>query len=327
MTLDELAAILGRSPPQVGGEIRRLEQAGCRWCAHGGTGWKLEEAGLGTWADYLGWALGDARRLIRVYQQTASTQDVMRRFLEARDGRADGALALADAQTAGRGRLGRRWVAPPGTAVLLSRGCAQRGFGPPDRLALVAAVAVARAVETCVSGGERGIRNRYAEDPPGDSAMAPDPFFAQIKWPNDILIAGRKVAGILVESLDPQTAIIGVGLNVSLRPEHLSATMPELAQRITSLSLAGCAVDRLLAATALARELDRALAEPSLDSLLEEWRRRSILSGQTLTVAWDGQMLRGRALDLDPLEGLILQTSSGEIIHLHAAMTTIVSAG
>jgi BirA family transcriptional regulator, biotin operon repressor / biotin---[acetyl-CoA-carboxylase] ligase len=148
----------------------------------------------------------------------ASTQ----RLLE---GATEGAVAVTDEQTEGRGRLGRSWHAPAGTSLLFSI-----ALEPPvsaerlPELSLLGGAAVAEAIET-----ETGL------------AM-------EVKHPNDVLVSGRKVAGILAEAVDGRV-VLGVGVNLSQTEEQLPDATPA-----TSLALEGVAVDRdALLVTVLAR--------------------------------------------------------------------------
>src|SRR5512132_872138 len=148
----------------------------------------------------------------------ASTQRLL-------DGAPEGAVAVTDEQTEGRGRLGRSWQAPAGTSLLFSI-----VLEPPvsaerlPELSLVAGAAVAEAVET-----ETGLAT-------------------EVKRPNDVLVSGRKLAGILAEAVDGRV-VLGVGVNVSQTKDQLPDATPA-----TSLALEGAAVDReALLVTVLAR--------------------------------------------------------------------------
>lgn len=109
---------------------------------------------------------------------------------------AEGAAAVADEQTAGRGRMGRRWHAPPATAIHVSIVLHPPAGSPIPQLSLVGGVATAEAVESAL------------ETP------------VQIKWPNDVLVGGRKVAGVLAETRD-RAVVLGIGLNVNQTTDEL----------------------------------------------------------------------------------------------------------
>jgi BirA family biotin operon repressor/biotin-[acetyl-CoA-carboxylase] ligase len=209
--------------------------------------------------------LGTPRLHLR---ETTSTND-RARVLAAADA-PHGTLVTAAAQTAGRGRQGRTWSAPPGRALLMSLVLRD----PPRLLPLAAAVAVAEAA-----------------GPP-----------AQIKWPNDILIDGRKVAGILAEGRPQEGwAVLGVGVNVAVRPDDLP---PELRETATTLGLGPADVEPVLAR--LLAALDRVLALEQ-DRLLDAWRSRDALRGRE--IAWARG--RGRAAGIDGAGRLVVDLEDG----------------
>jgi BirA family transcriptional regulator, biotin operon repressor / biotin---[acetyl-CoA-carboxylase] ligase len=219
-----------------------------------------------------GGRLGRPRLHLRA---TTSTNDRARALAQA--GAPHGTLVTAAEQTAGRGRQGRTWSAPPGAALLLSLVLRE----PPALLPLAAALAVAE-----VAGAA-----------------------AQIKWPNDVLVDGRKVAGILAEGR-PQDgwAVLGIGLNVALRVEDLP---PELHDTAGTLGLRPAdlepTLDRLLAA------LERALALDE-STLLDAYRARDALRGRE--VSWAGG--RGRAAGIDGEGRLIVELPEGGRTALNA---------
>ena len=187
-----------------------------------------------------------------------------------------GTLVTADEQEAGRGRQGRDWTAPAGTAVLMSLVLRE----PGESLPLAAAVAVCEALPTP----------------------------ATIKWPNDVLIGGRKVAGILVEGR-PQEGwtVLGLGLNVTT-----GAFPGELADRATSLRLAGVETDPKAVLAVVLEQLDSWLSRP-LEEILEAWRGRDALFGRR--VRWNGG--EGTAAGMDE-SGSLLVDSAGGRQALHA---------
>lgn len=178
-----------------------------------------------------------------------------------------GTLVTAGEQTAGRGRQGRSWLAEAGTAVLMSVVLRP----PPEALPLAAAVAVAEAV----------------------------PAEAAIKWPNDVLVDGRKLAGILVEGR-PQEGwvVLGIGLNVGGFPAELG--------EIAAALPAGVARDDVLAT--LIASLDVWLAAP-LPEVLAGWRSRDALLGER--ISWDGGT--GVAAGIDEDGSLLVDTDAGQV--------------
>lgn len=200
----------------------------------------------------------------RVHHRVADSTNERAREL-ASAGAPNGTLVTADEQTAGRGRQGREWVARPGAALLMSLVLRS----PTDALPLAAAVAVCEAL----------------------------PVEATIKWPNDIWVDRRKVAGILVEAR-PQAgwAVLGIGVNVREAPpvEH-------------STSLGGAiSVEDVLSRVLVA--LDRWLREP-LPAVLAAWRSRDALLDQP--VRW--QNGRGRGVGIDEAGALLVETGSGVV--------------
>jgi BirA family biotin operon repressor/biotin-[acetyl-CoA-carboxylase] ligase len=178
-------------------------------------------------------------------------------------------------QSAGRGRQGRTWSAPAGRALLASVVVRD----PPALLPLVAAVAVADAVAARASAQE-----------------------VRIKWPNDVLLGGRKVAGILAEGrLQEGWAVLGVGLNVALDPAALPA---ELRETAASMGLRPADVEPVLAE--LLDALGRRLAGDQ-DTVLAAWRERDALRGRD--VAWAGGS--GRAAGVDGGGRLLVELPGG----------------
>ena len=198
-----------------------------------------------------------------VYLPTVgSTNDEARRLAQA--GAPEGTLVIADCQTAGRGRLDRRWEAPPGSSLLLSL-----LFRPPlaphqvQQLTMVCGLAVVDAIEA-----ETGLR-------------------AGLKWPNDVLIGEAKAGGILTEIVlagqQVDYAVVGIGLNVNLDPGHLP---PNLLTAATSLShQLGRPVARLPLLWALLRATEtRYLALKAGHSPQAEWAARLVTLGRPVTV-------------------------------------------
>lgn len=313
VSVDTLSNQLGVTREHVVRELERLRQAGCVIEAHPQLGPALSSSGLGAWVDYVQWACPlpgrDGPRRVQLYQRTTSTQDAVRRIVEELGHAADGAVVIADEQTAGRGRLGRRWIAPAGSAVLFTRASvwSDPDTAPTvDRITFATSVAVAQAIQA------------VAGSPPLD---------VKIKWPNDVLVDGRKIAGILVESFtstDAQAntaALIGVGINTGIEADQMPQDMH---QQITSLSMCGRRVDRLCVLTETLRQMDHALMQADLADLMAAWRRRCAVLSQRVRLRTDGKTIHGQVIDLDPYQGLIVRTDDGTMLHLPAATTTIM---
>jgi BirA family transcriptional regulator, biotin operon repressor / biotin---[acetyl-CoA-carboxylase] ligase len=204
------------------------------------------------------------------YRVTDSTNQRAKELAAA--GAPHGTLVTADEQTAGRGRQGRQWTAPPRSAVLMSVVLRELD----EMLPLVAAVAVADAVSVA----------------------------ATIKWPNDVWIDGRKVAGILVEGRPQEGwAVLGVGLNVTTEtfPDELVATA-------TSLRLSGIEVEPETVLGNLLRSLAGWLGAPPA-RVLDAWRSLDALKGER--VLWTGG--EGVASGIDDSGALVVETSAGAV--------------
>lgn len=309
--IETLAHQLGQTDAEVRHGLSLLRHAGCDLDEQPNMGVKLIRSGLGSWEDYLRWRLGSPARTIQIFEQVGSTQDAARRMTwPANRPRpcGSGALVVADAQTAGRGRLGRQWFAPPGKALLFSEIVTGVDGDPAravDRLTFTTAVAVAQAIEAVAS---------------------PKPDI-RIKWPNDLLVEGRKLAGILVETFrdgGDTVAIVGVGVNTSVEPSDIPAEHADVRGRMTSLSVLGSHVDRLLLLSEIVMRMDAGRDDTGSEAMLAEWRRRGSLFGQEVQLQSNGVVTRCRIEDIDPAEGLIVRTELGTLRHFHAATTTIV---
>ena len=217
-----------------------------------------------------------------VRDSLASTSDEAR--LLAEQGAADGWVVLTDRQTAGRGRRGAAWFAAAGEALAFSiivRPAEAKALWP--RLALAAGLAVAEAAET----------------------WAPQ---VGIKWPNDVWIGRRKVAGILVEA-GHDFAVVGIGINVNTREFP-----PELAELATSLRLAaGRDLDRAAVLTSVLDRfaLRRCQLGTGFDEVLEGVRQRCVLSGQAVALLTAGGPRHGIMAGLGPGGELLLRTPAG----------------
>jgi BirA family biotin operon repressor/biotin-[acetyl-CoA-carboxylase] ligase len=210
------------------------------------------------------------------YRITGSTNARARELAMA--GAPHGTLVTARAQSAGRGRQGRSWSAAPGEALLMS--LIVRDLRP--LLPLAAAVAVCEAVE---------------------------PLDAAIKWPNDVWIDRRKVAGILLEGRPQEGwAVIGIGLNVLTREFP-----PELSEIATSLALAGRDTSVAAARDAVVGALGRWLQAPDAE-LLSAWRARDALRGEH--VRWSGG--EGSAAGISDSGALVVETPAGARLELDA---------
>jgi BirA family biotin operon repressor/biotin-[acetyl-CoA-carboxylase] ligase len=221
--------------------------------------------------------------------ETSSTNDVARE--QARKGARGGFLVAASRQTAGRGRLGRGWESPPDrglyVSILLRPDLPMTEAG---KLTILGSVATVDAVEA-VSG------------------LRP-----QIKWPNDLMLGRRKLAGLLIET-EPKGkrmafAVIGIGVNVGQEAGDFS---PDVRRLATSLYLAtGQTHRRADLLVALLQALERRLSRP-FDEAREAWTASSLTLGQRVTLTTARGRKHGQAMGLDESGALLLRGHSGEV--------------
>lgn len=238
-------------------------------------------------------------RKILVYNHTSSTNDVAAEYAKNKDN--DGLAIFAEEQTAGRGRAGAKWLSGRGDSILCSillTSCKCN----PELLSLACPVAVAEAV--------------------GKIAHS----HAKIKWPNDIILNGKKVAGIMAESKKVRgntIYIIGIGINCHQKKNSFP---DELQTTATSINIEGRLIcDRISLAKRLLTSLDHWLemAENNREKIINRWRKLNTLLHQRITVIYNGRKFAGNCIGVDPEKGLILQLDRGGIRMFHAAQTTI----
>lgn len=211
----------------------------------------------------------------------------------AEQGAADGEIVVAEAQSAGRGRLGRQWASPPFANLYLSIVLRPR-LAPTEiaQVTLMAAVALADAVSGFI------------------------PNRPTIKWPNDILVDGKKLAGILTELACDENGvkfvILGIGVNVNYQPAAMPAA---IGGRATSmLALVQSEVPREAFLTRLIQDLDRCygvLESAGFSALAPRWESYFGLRGAAVKVAMVNETLIGRALGLDRDGALLVEDASG----------------
>ena len=236
------------------------------------------------------------KRLV-FFQEVSSTMDEAARL--AREGAADGTVVVAETQTAGRGRFGRNWVSPGGNIYM------SVVFRPSlDALPFLSLLAGVATVQT--------IRKTTGLSP-------------KIKWPNDVMLDGKKVSGNLVESVMVGEAVcyavLGIGLNVALDPSQSEET----AGIATSLEAA-------MGKPLMREEILRQLLQ-DLDSLylklcqgqtpLEPWRAMLETLGQRVQVTWRNDTYSGLAEGIDPLGNLQLRLEDGRLLTMTAGDVTL----
>lgn len=210
-----------------------------------------------------------------------------------------GTVLVAEEQVAGRGRLDRSWQAPARSGLAVSVLIASPDQIESTLIPLLVGVASIRAIRA--------------------SAGLPDPLKVALKWPNDVMIDGRKVGGILTHQIGAKgkTAIVaGLGLNVSLTEDELPTPIA------TSLKLAGATTaDRVVYLESFLRELEDLLLRSETDSLIAEYTSLSATIGQEVVVEMPGSKKhRGVAVAIDRTGALVLAdglvVSAGDVVHL-----------
>jgi BirA family transcriptional regulator, biotin operon repressor / biotin---[acetyl-CoA-carboxylase] ligase len=245
-------------------------------------------------ADQHGMALGDlgtrvVGRYIRWHDTLPSTNDLALRLAEIPV--PEGTVIVADEQTAGRGRLGRAWASPRGgvwLSVILSPGL------PVDKVAVIglaAGIAAAQAIRKTTG------------------------LLARLKWPNDVLVEGQKVVGVLAEATPgADWVVVGIGINANIAQDALPV---DSGYPVTSLqALLGHLVDREALIRALLRELDQGYAvlrSSGISGVLRRWREMAETLGRPVRVEMAGAAIHGTALDIDEAGALLVRLDDGAV--------------
>jgi len=290
---DDLGRHLKLSTATVSAEVAELENIGYTIESHPHLGYRL----LGT-PDRL--TTDDIKARLKskvigaeilVFEETASTNDVIEHL--AKSGGREGLVVFAESQTRGRGRRGRTWVSPRGKGLWFS--VLLRPTLPPtaaSRITVAASVAVARAIrESC------GVD-------------------ARIKWPNDVMVNGKKLAGVLTElraeADEIFLAILGIGIDVNCGREDFQDALSGIA---TSLELeTGREHDRVALAACVLAALDEwyRAALTDFETVADEWAKLSTTLGRQIVVTMGQRRIEGFAQALDSDGALLLRRDSGQ---------------
>ena len=227
----------------------------------------------------------DLEQRIYYFPQIGSTMDAAREL--AKKGAGEGIIVIAEVQTRGRGRLSREWLSPEGGIyfTIILRPKISPAYAP--RVNLMASVAVAAT-----------IRKLFR-------------LKAELKWPNDVLIAGRKVCGILAE-MDAEMDVVncvnvGIGINAN-------TSIPQFERTVTSLrDVLGRVISRKELLTALLVEIERRLPSLMKADLLEEWKKLSATLNRDVRISSLGEEVIGQAIDIDATGALILKSKDGSL--------------
>jgi len=302
---EEVSQRLGVSRTAIWKQIEALRAAGYEIEAQPRHGYRLVATPDAVTAAEISAGLATRRlgRVIEYRESTGSTNDLAKQL--ARSGAPEGLLVVADEQTAGRGRLGRAWSTPKGSALAMS--LVLRPDLPPyeaPRITLVAAVAVAEAVRE-VTG-----------------------LPAVIKWPNDLQLNGRKFCGILTEmeaDMDRVAFIVcGIGLNVNLP----AGSLPPEFGATSLLAESGAPLRRALLAQAILARVETAyddLRAGRFASVLDRWRALSGTLGRAVRVlsVSGEESLTGTAEDVDAEGALLVRTVDGTLHRVFAGEVSL----
>jgi len=292
----QLAEQLAISRAAIWARIEELRQAGYGIEAGPHFGYRLVSSPDALHADDLLARLGQTKiigRDIRVFEETSSTNDVIEKL--ARDGVKEGVVVFAESQTKGRGRLGRKWISPAHKGLWFSI-LLRPNLQPQEttQLTVASATALRRAI------------------------IAETNLQPEIKWPNDLLIGGKKVVGILTElsaEVDRVKHItLGIGVDVNVDATELP---PEVRKLATSLKIeAGEKINRAELATAILRELDfdyARICAGKFSEVADEWEAGCATIGKNVTVQMGDRKICGRAESLDDDGALLVRTEHGHL--------------
>jgi len=301
---DELRKKLWVSSEQLRNQIERIEQMGYKVDADAVHGFRLAGAAGKFCAEAIKFGLATKRigKKVLVYESTDSTNDVAWQY--AKEEGYDGLAVFAEEQGCGRGRMGNCWQAKRSSSVLGSVLLEELSAAEGPTLTLLAGLVTAAAIENICS------------------------IEARIKWPNDVMVAGRKVAGVMVESRQINGKfcyVVGVGINCRQKLEDFEAELRDTAVSLGQISRAE--VDRVQLAQELLRQLDEWI--PSVqgrqtERLHDEWLRRCDDIGRRITVVCDGKQFSGRVIDVSCAKGLLLGLDGGAVQVFDGATTSVV---
>ncbi len=224
------------------------------------------------------------------HRELASTQDEAKKHIFSAP---SGLVIWADRQTRGRGRLSRSWLSPRGAGLYFSVLLKEPLAHPLPLYGLATALGVATALEEILHV----------------------PCF--VKWPNDVLLCGKKVAGILLESFE-KSLIIGIGINVSFKKEDFP---PDLRKKATSIYLeTGIRLSRARILRSVLKELEilyEKILQKGFPAIEDLWRAKDVAAGSRVILKRGEQLIKGLALGPASDGTLLLKTSTG-LMHVHS---------
>ncbi len=239
-------------------------------------------------------------RRLTTLAETGSTNTYLGDTLKREEG--TGLLVVAEHQSAGRGRFGRKWISPPGENLTFSF-----AWEIPQNLEQPGVVTLAVGLALAVTAKSFGVN-------------------ASLKYPNDLLAHGKKLAGILTElknESEKRWAVIGVGLNVNTRPDRFPDELNNLA---TSFYIEkGEEVKREMALALFMNNAEKrldTLRRSGISALADEYRRHCSISGRTVTVMVDGSQVAGVADGIDDTGALMVTKEDGDMVAVIAGEVT-----
>ncbi|NLC77578.1 MAG: biotin--[acetyl-CoA-carboxylase] ligase [Clostridia bacterium] len=291
---EEISAQLGVSRTAVWKHIKTLREEGYEIVSQPGKGYLLK--GIpdlllrGELAHFLAGSM--FARSIQCHLTVGSTNDLAKAAAD--QGAPEGALVVAECQEQGKGRLGRQWFSPQGGGIYAS--VVLRPPLKPEQapgFTLLAAVALAEAVQ------------KVAGLTPG------------IKWPNDVLLAGKKFCGILTEMKAEMDRIyylvIGTGINVNTDPQSFPESLRDTATSIKTEG--GKAVSRIELLAVYLKNMEtlyKVYLEQGLPPVIEKWKTWNVTLGQAVSLTSGGEVFQGRAVDIAGNGGLVVVGNDGE---------------
>lgn len=247
-------------------------------------------------------------KVIHYFDETGSTNTVLSRLAE--QGASEGTVVIADKQTSGKGRLGRKWISPAGVNLYMS--VLFRPSIPAWESPLLTFLASIALVETIK---KTGIRNTI------------------IKWSNDVQIEGKKAAGVLTEMVPRgdrvDYIVVGIGVNINMTREEIKREMGEIAKYATSLKEGlGEDVDRAKFTGDLLLELEswyQTFKSRGKSSIIKEWTERwGGYNTRVRVVTEDGSVIEGTATGIDGEGHLLLKKEDGSVVKIITGDVTVI---
>ena len=240
---------------------------------------------------------------MRIYEEVESTNDTAWKLLEQDPTLPDGTVILAEAQSAGKGRMGRAWHSAPGQGVWMS--VILKVHLPPDKLAILTATA---------SLAIANMLQQFIHLP------------SEIKWPNDVMVRGRKVSGVLVEtrSNQPDTFVMGIGLNVNQTAHDFPEELQGIATSLRAERPGAQPVNRVRVIRPLLFYLDtvyRLIHKKKFDKVARAWAEFVPMGGKKVKLNQGDKEFIGTVVEVDPAKGITLRLEGGKETKLFAAET------